>query len=127
MDIPTELRYTKEHEWLRLEDDGKTAVVGVTDFAQGELGDIVFVELEPAGSEIEREEAFGTVEAVKTVSDLFMPVSGRISEINEELDAHPEFVNDDPYGKGWMIRIALSDSSQLDDLLTADQYEEMVG
>lgn len=127
MAIPTELRYTKEHEWIRLDDNGGTAVVGITDFAQGELGDIVFVELEPVDTESRRDEAFGTVEAVKTVSELYMPVSGRIAEINEELESHPEFVNDDPYGKGWMIRIALSDPSEVDDLLTADQYQDMTG
>lgn len=127
MEIPTELRYTKEHEWVRLEDDDATAVVGITDFAQGELGDIVFVEIEPVDSEIDRDEAFGTVEAVKTVSDLYMPLSGRITDINDELEAHPEFVNEEPYGKGWMIKIAVSDPSEVDDLLTAEQYDEMVG
>ncbi len=127
MQTPAELRYTKEHEWIRLEDDGNTAVVGITDFAQGELGDIVFVELEPVESELDRDEVFGTVEAVKTVSDLFMPVSGRVSAINEELEAHPEYVNDEPYGEGWMIKIALSNPAELDDLLTAEQYQEMVG
>lgn len=127
MEIPADLRYTKEHEWVRIEDDGSTVVVGVTDFAQGELGDIVFVELEPEGSEIDRDEPFGTVEAVKTVSELFMPVSGRIAEINGELDAHPECVNDDPYGDGWMVKISVSDSSELDDLLDAAEYESMVG
>lgn len=127
MEIPTDLRYTKEHEWVRSEDDGRTVVVGITDFAQGELGDIVFVELEPVDTEGQCNDAFGTVEAVKTVSELYMPVSGRVAAINEELEAHPEYVNDDPYGEGWMVRIAVSNASELEDLLTADQYKEMVG
>lgn len=125
MEIPTELRYTNQHEWIRI--DGERAVVGITDFAQGELGDIVFVELEPADTEIDRDEAFGTVEAVKTVSELYMPVSGRIEEVNEKLEAHPEFVNDDPYGQGWMIKIALSNAAEVDELLSADEYRKMVG
>ena len=125
MDFPSELRYTKEHEWIRV--DGDVATVGITDFAQGELGDIVFVELQNAGAEIERDAAFGTVEAVKTVSELFMPVSGTIAEVNEELQSHPEYVNEDPYGQGWMIKIQISDPAQLENLLTADQYREMVG
>ncbi|MEX0600203.1 MAG: glycine cleavage system protein GcvH [Rhodothermales bacterium] len=127
MKIPDELRYTKEHEWIRIEDDGETAVIGVTDFAQGELGDIVFVEIEPVDSEIDKDEPFGTVEAVKTVSELFMPLSGRIAEINEELEAHPEYVNDDPYGEGWMVKIRLSDPDESHDLLDADQYASMIG
>lgn len=126
MEIPTELRYTKEHEWVRLEADDSIAYVGISDFAQGELGDVVFVELEPADSEIEKDDAFGTVEAVKTVSELYMPLSGRVAEINEVLESHPEYVNEDPYGKGWMIKIELSDPSEIDDLLSADEYEAMV-
>ncbi|MEX1054559.1 MAG: glycine cleavage system protein GcvH [Rhodothermales bacterium] len=124
MDFPGDRRYTKEHEWIRLE--GDIATVGITDFAQGELGDVVYVELQPAGTEIQRDEAFGTVEAVKTVSELYMPVTGRIAEINEELEGHPEYVNEDPYGKGWMIKLELTDPSEIDALLTADQYREMV-
>lgn len=127
MEIPTKLKYTKEHEWVRLEEGDKVAYVGISDFAQGELGDVVFVELEPADSEIEKDEAFGTVEAVKTVSELYMPLSGRLVEINEELESHPEYVNEDPYGKGWMVKIQISDPSQIDDLLTADQYEAQIG
>lgn len=125
MNFPSDLRYTKEHEWIKIE--GTTATVGITDFAQSELGDIVFVELEPVDSEIDKDEAFGTVEAVKTVSELYMPISGRIVAINEDLDGHPENVNDDPYGKGWMVKIEISDSAQLDDLLSAEDYEAMVG
>ena len=124
MDFPSDRRYTKEHEWIRL--DGEIATVGITDFAQGELGDVVYVELQPAGTEIQRDEPFGTVEAVKTVSELYMPVTGRIAEANGDLDGHPEYVNEDPYGKGWMIKIELSDSSEVEALLTADQYREMV-
>lgn len=125
MKFPSELRYTKQHEWLKVE--GKTATIGITDFAQSELGDIVFVELEPADSEVDQDDVFGTVEAVKTVSELYMPVSGRITAVNEDLDGHPELVNEDPYGAGWMIKVELSEPSQVDDLLTAQQYEEMVG
>lgn len=126
MEIPSELRYTKEHEWVRLESNDTVAFVGVSDFAQGELGDVVYVELEPVDSEIEKDDAFGTVEAVKTVSELYMPLSGRIIEINTELESHPEYVNEDPYGKGWMIKVEISDPSELDDLLSADEYEAMV-
>ena len=126
MDTPTELRYTKEHEWVRLESDNKTATVGITDFAQGELGDVVFVELEPVDSEIEKDDPFGTVEAVKTVSELYMPLSGRVVAINEELESHPEYVNEDPYGNGWMIKIELTVPAEIDDLLSADAYAAMV-
>lgn len=126
MDFPSDHRYTKEHEWIRLDGVGQIATVGVTDFAQGELGDVVYVELQPSGTELQRDEAFGTVEAVKTVSELYMPVSGRIVEVNEELEGHPEYVNEDPYGKGWMIKIELADASEVDPLLTAEQYREMV-
>lgn len=126
MDFPDDRRYTKEHEWIKLEDDS-TAVVGITDFAQGELGDVVFVELEPEGSEFDAGEAFGTVEAVKTVSDLFMPVSGRIAAINDELEATPELVNESPYGDGWMVKLTIDDSSDLEGLMTAAEYADMVG
>lgn len=124
MNIPQELKYTKDHEWIRVE--GDTAVVGITDFAQGELGDIVFVEIETEGETLDQEEVFGSIEAVKTVSDLFMPVSGEITEFNETLEANPEVVNSDPYGDGWMVKIALSDSSQLDGLLSADAYADLI-
>lgn len=127
MNLPGNLRYTKEHEWLRLEDDGKTAVIGVTDFAQRELGDIVFVELEPVGTDVDQDGVFGTIEAVKTVSELYAPVSGTVVAHNEELDANPEAVNEDPYGKGWMVKVELSDPSQVDALLTAEAYGEMIG
>lgn len=125
MSYPEDLKYTKEHEWIRLNDDD-TATIGVTDFAQSELGDIVFVELEFEGFEFEKDEVFGTVEAVKTVSELFAPVDGEIVEINEELEIEPELVNDDPYGDGWMLRISVSDPSQLDDLMDVDEYKEIV-
>lgn len=124
MNIPEELKYTREHEWIRDNGDG-TATVGVTDFAQGELGDIVFVELEDVGFEFDKDESFGTVEAVKTVSELFAPVSGSITEINEQLEDQPEQVNDDPYGDGWMIKLEMSDAGELDDLMTADEYKEI--
>lgn len=125
MDIPADLKYTNEHEWVRDNGDG-TVTVGITDFAQGELGDIVFVELEPEGFEVDQEEVFGTVEAVKTVSELFAPVSGEILQINEDLEDDPELVNSDPYKSGWLVKIKLSDSSELDDLLSADQYKEII-
>ncbi|MDZ7714905.1 MAG: glycine cleavage system protein GcvH [Balneolaceae bacterium] len=124
MSNPEDLKYTREHEWIRDNGDG-TATVGVTDFAQGELGDIVFVELEEVGFECEKDESFGTVEAVKTVSELFAPVSGEIAEINEQLEDEPELVNDDPYGDGWMVKISMSDPSELDELMTPDEYEEI--
>lgn len=125
MSYPEELKYTKEHEWVRDNGDG-TVTIGITDFAQGELGDIVFVELEPEGSEFEQDEVFGTVEAVKTVSELYSPVSGEIVEINETLEDDPELVNSDPYGEGWMVKLKMSDASELDSLLTADDYEDLV-
>lgn len=125
MSYPEDLKYTKEHEWLRDNADG-TATVGVTDFAQSELGDIVFVELEPEGTEFEQDEVFGTVEAVKTVSELFAPVAGEIIEINGALEAEPELVNDDPYGDGWMVKIAVADEEQLNELMTAGEYKEIV-
>ena len=124
MKIPAELKYTEDHEWIRVE--GDTAVVGITDFAQGELGDVVFVEIETEGEELEKGETFGTVEAVKTVSDLFMPVGGEISEVNEVLADEPELVNKDPYGEGWMIKIQINDVSELNDLLSANDYKKMV-
>lgn len=124
MNIPSALKYTKEHEWLRVE--GDVAFVGITDFAQGELGDIVFLEIETGGETLEVEEVFGTIEAVKTVSDLFMPASGEIVEVNPLLEEHPELVNSDPYGKGWLIKIILKDSSELEKLLTAEQYSAML-
>jgi glycine cleavage system H protein len=124
MNIPAELKYTKDHEWVRVE--GDEAVVGITDFAQSELGDIVFVEIETEGETIDKEEVFGTVEAVKTVSDLFMPLSGEILTFNPDLEDAPETVNSDPYGAGWMIRIKLSDTSELDGLLSADDYKDLI-
>lgn len=123
MNIPANLKYTKDHEWIKIE--GNVATVGITDFAQGQLGDIVFVEIETEGETLEMEEVFGTIEAVKTVSDMFMPVSGKVIAINEKLADSPEVVNKDPYGDGWMIRIELTDESQVNDLLTADQYTEI--
>lgn len=125
MNIPAELKYTKDHEWIRVE--GDIAVVGITDFAQGELGDIVFIDIGTEGQTLDREAVFGTVEAVKTVSDLFMPVSGTIAELNPGLATDPASVNSDPYGKGWMVRVKLSDAGQVKDLLSADQYKALVG
>lgn len=125
MDFPEDLKYTREHEWIRDNGDG-TATIGITDFAQSELGDIVFVELEPEGFEFEQEDVIGTVEAVKTVSELFAPIDGSITEINEALEDEPELVNDDPYGDGWMLKIELSDASQLDELMSADEYRKII-
>lgn len=125
MSIPADLKYTREHEWIKDNGDG-TVTVGITDFAQGELGDIVFVELEPEGTDFSQDDTFGTVEAVKTVSDLYAPVDGEIVEINEALEDEPELVNDDPYGEGWMVKIKLSEVSQLEDLLSAEEYEEVI-
>ncbi|WKZ65930.1 MAG: glycine cleavage system protein GcvH [Flavobacteriales bacterium] len=125
MNIPADLKYTKDHEWLRIE--GDEAVVGITDFAQGELGDIVFVDIGSVGQALDREAVFGTVEAVKTVSDLFMPVSGTVSEVNPGLADDPASVNKDPYGAGWMVRVKLSDPGQAADLLSAEQYKALVG
>lgn len=129
MDIPKELKYTEEHEWLRVEDDN-TAYIGITDFAQGELGDLVYIEVETVGDEIEKDDVFGTVEAVKTTSELYMPVSGKILEFNPELDEaegdNPALVNEDPYGEGWVIKIEMTDPDQLDDLMDADAYAEIV-
>ena len=125
MNIPTNLKYTKDHEWVAI--DGEIATVGITDFAQKELGDIVYVEVETLDQTLAKDEVFGTVEAVKTVSDLFMPLSGEIKEFNTELEANPELVNSDPYGKGWMIKDEISDSSELDALLDAAAYTDLVG
>jgi len=125
MNIPGNLKYTKDHEWLKLE--GETAIVGITDFAQNELGDIVFIEVETIGENLDKEETFGTIEAVKTVSDMFMPVAGEIIEYNEHLTEKPETVNKDPYGDGWIVKIKISDPDQVGELLTSDQYRELVG
>ena len=125
MNIPENLKYTKDHEWISV--NGDTATVGITEFAQGELGDIVYVEIETEGEELESEEIFGSVEAVKTVSDLFMPISGEITEFNEALESNPELVNSDPYGKGWMIKVKVADASELDGLLDAAAYAELIG
>jgi len=124
MNIPENLKYTKDHEWVRIE--GTTATVGITDFAQGELGDIVFVEVETVDEELDQEEVFGSVEAVKTVSDLFMPVSGTITEFNENIEANPEVINSDPYGDGWIIKVEMSNPAEADDLLSAEAYQESV-
>lgn len=125
MNIPANLKYTKDHEWVSVE--GDIATVGITDFAQSELGDIVYVEVETLDETLDKDEVFGTVEAVKTVSDLFLPLSGEIIEFNEELETEPEIINSDPYGKGWMIKIKISDDSQLADLLSDEQYKEIIG
>lgn len=125
MNIPADLKYTKDHEWVKIE--GDTATIGITDFAQGELGDIVYVEIETEGESLDAEDVFGTVEAVKTVSDLFMPLSGEVSEVNEELEDSPEIVNDSPYEDGWMIKIKMSDTSEADGLMSAEEYKEHVG
>lgn len=125
MNFPDDLKYTKEHEWIRDNKDG-SVTVGITDFAQSELGDIVFVELEPEGSEFGQNDVFGTVEAVKTVSELYSPVSGEIIELNSLLEDDPELVNGDPYGDGWMVKIKLSDISELDQLLTTNEYKKLI-
>ena len=125
MSIPANLKYTKEHEWLRVE--GNTAWVGITDYAQSELGEIVFVEIETVGETLAENATFGSVEAVKTVSDLFMPMSGEILEMNPALEDHPELVNNDPYGDGWMIKVAINDLAELDTLLDAAAYEALIG
>lgn len=125
MNIPSELKYSKDHEWIKVE--GDIATVGITDFAQSELGDIVYVEVETLDESLDKDEVFGTVEAVKTVSDLFIPITGEIVEFNEALEGEPEKVNTDPYGDGWMVKIKISDSSQIDDLLDADAYKVLIG
>lgn len=124
MNTPAELKYTKDHEWIRVE--GDVAIVGITDFAQSELGDIVFVDIQTEGETLAKEEVFGTIEAVKTVADAFMPVSGEVAEVNPALEGAPELVNSDPYGEGWMIKIKYSDPSEFDTLLSAVQYEEII-
>ena len=125
MNIPADLKYTKDHEWVRV--DGDIVTVGITDFAQGELGDIVYVEVETLDESLEMEAVFGTVEAVKTVSDLFLPVSGEIIEFNDTLEGEPELVNSDPYGQGWMIKIKMSNPSELEELLSAEDYAALIG
>ena len=124
MNVPAELKYTKEHEWIRVE--GEEAVVGITDYAQSQFGDIVLVECETVGDALEAGETFGTVEAVKTVSDLYLPVAGEVLEFNEELEGEPELVNKDPYGKGWIVKIKISDETELDGLLNADAYKAII-
>ncbi|MFZ9847594.1 MAG: glycine cleavage system protein GcvH [Flavobacteriales bacterium] len=125
MNFPAELKYTKDHEWIKV--DGDIATIGITDFAQKELGDIVYVDIATIGETLDAEVVFGTVEAVKTVSDLFMPVAGEVLELNAEIEAQPELVNSDPYGKGWMIKVKISDASQLAGLLSADAYKAVIG
>jgi glycine cleavage system H protein len=125
MQIPENLKYTKDHEWLRVE--GNEAFIGVTEFAQSELGDIVFIEVETVGETLDKEETFGTIEAVKTVSDMFMPVAGEILEFNEELEATPEIINQDPYGKGWIVKIKMTNAAQYKELLDAAAYKTLIG
>lgn len=125
MNVPVELKYTKEHEWIRFE--GIHAIVGITDFAQSELGEIVFVEVETVGETLTNGDVFGTIEAVKTVSDLYLPIDGKVVEFNTELEDAPELVNDDPYGKGWIVKVDLTDSSDFGNLLTAEEYEALIG
>lgn len=125
MEIPANLKYTKDHEWVKI--DGDTATIGITDFAQKELGDIVYVEVDTVDEELQIEEVFGTVEAVKTVSDLFLPLSGQIIEFNDALEAEPEKVNTDPYGEGWMIKLKISDPSQLENLMDHEAYKKLIG
>lgn len=125
MSVPAELKYTKDHEWISI--DGDIATIGITHFAQSELGDIVYVDVDTVDDELDKDEVFGSVEAVKTVSDLFMPLAGEVVEFNEELEDEPEVVNADPYGKGWMIKVKISDKSQVEDLLNADSYKEIIG
>jgi glycine cleavage system H protein len=124
MNVPGNLLYTKDHEWLRIE--GDMGYIGVTDFAQGELGDVVFIEIETVGETLNKEEVFGTIEAVKTVSDMFMPVSGEILEMNPALDESPDVINKDPYGKGWMVKIRITNPSEVNDLLTAEKYSALL-
>lgn len=125
MNFPSELKYTKDHEWLKLE--GNEAIIGITDFAQRELGDIVYIDVNTLGDEVSKDEVFGTVEAVKTVSDLFMPVTGTVLEVNAALNDNPELVNSDPYGQGWMVKVTVSDVADVDGLLDADAYKALVG
>ena len=125
MNIPQELKYTKDHEWIKIE--GNSATIGITDFAQNELGDIVYVDISSVGQDVKQHEVFGTVEAVKTVSDLYMPVSGKVAEFNKSLDGAPEKVNSDPYGDGWMVKVSISNAGEVSGLLSADQYKELIG
>ena len=125
MNFPAELKYTKDHEWVRLE--GNVAFIGITEFAQRELGDIVYVDINTIGKDVAHEEVFGTVEAVKTVSDLYMPIAGEVLEMNTDLDTNPELVNSDPYGKGWMVKVAVSNAADFDMLLSADDYQALIG
>lgn len=125
MEFPAGLKYTKDHEWIRVE--GDVAYIGITEFAQRELGDIVYIDINALGKEVAKDEVFGTVEAVKTVSDLFMPVTGTINEVNPVLDKQPELVNSDPYGEGWMVKITVSDAASVDELLSADSYQSLIG
>ena len=125
MNFPSELKYTKDHEWIRVE--GSDAYIGITEFAQRELGDIVYVDITSKGKEVNREDVFGTVEAVKTVSDLFMPLTGTVNETNPALDSQPELVNTDPYGQGWMVKISIKDTAEVGELLSADDYQALVG
>lgn len=124
MNIPDNVKYTKDHEWIRVE--GDSATVGITDYAQGELGDIVFVEIETDGEHLDQGDIFGTIEAVKTVSDLFMPIAGEITEVNDGLDDSPELINEDPFGKGWLIKVKLDDPSQIENLLDAGKYNDLI-
>ena len=124
MNIPTDLRYTKDHEWIKV--NGKTGLVGITDFAQGELGDIVFVEIETVGNHLDKGTTFGTIEAVKTVSDLFLPVSGKIIEMNGKINDNPDVINKDPYGAGWLIKLEIDDPSQVNELMDAKAYADMI-
>jgi glycine cleavage system H protein len=124
MNIPEELKYTEEHEWVKI--DGNTATIGITDFAQGELGDIVYIDIDSIGNELDGNEIFGTVEAVKTVSDLFMPIKGTVLEINSSIESTPEIVNEDPYGKGWIIKIEISEDQDISNLLSAEEYRNMI-
>ena len=125
MNIKSELKYTKDHEWIEI--DGNTATVGITDYAQGELGDIVYVEVETVDESLKQEEVFGSVEAVKTVSDLFIPVSGKVIEVNQKIEDSPEIINEDPYGDGWIIKMEIDDDNELNDLLDADAYAKLIG
>ncbi len=125
MEFPAGLKYTKDHEWIRVE--GNNAFIGITEFAQRELGDIVYIDITELGKEVSKDEVFGTVEAVKTVSDLFMPVTGTVTEVNKALDKQPELVNSDPYGEGWMVKVTLTDASAVEDLLSADSYKSLIG
>ncbi|MBI9057710.1 MAG: glycine cleavage system protein GcvH [Labilibaculum sp.] len=124
MNVPENLKYTKDHEWVRVE--GEEAFIGVTDFAQGELGDIVFVEVETEGEELDKEEVFGTIEAVKTVSDLFMPIGGEVLEFNEKLEDAPDLINSDPFGDGWIVKMKIADTSELEELLSAEAYKALL-